>query len=225
MIDSNRMSLREQIDTYKKEMAARLAPEAVERFNARRAALAETGIAEQALKAGQTAPDFSLPDAAGQTVRLAELLAHGPVALTFYRGDWCPYCNLTLRAYQAVLPQITALGAALVAVSPQDADHSQLTISNKELTFPVLSDRGNGVARQFGLVWSIPEKDRATSAKLPDYNGDETWELPVPGTFVIAPDRTIRLAFADADWTNRLEPSAILEALAELAQEKEPSQD
>ena len=214
MTDVNRMTLREQIESYRQEMSARLAPEAAERFNARRAALVETGIAEQALKAGQTAPDFTLPDASGQMVTLSGLLAHGPVVLTFYRGDWCPYCNLTLRAYQAVLPDITALGATLVAVSPQDADHTQLTVEHKALTFPVLSDRGNAVARQFGLVWSIPEDQRATMTKLPDYNGDETWELPVPGTFVIAPDRTIRLAFADADWTHRLEPADILAALA-----------
>lgn len=220
MTDSNRTSLREQIASYQKEMAARLAPDVQERLSARRAALVETGIAEQALKAGQLAPDFSLPDAEGRLVTLSELLARGPIALTFYRGDWCPYCNLTLRAYQAVLPEINALGATLVAISPQDADHTQLTVTHKALTFPVLSDRGNVVARQFGLVWSIPEKDRATAVKLPDYNGDETWELPVPGTFVIAPDRTIRLAFADADWTHRLEPSAILESLAGLAPQR-----
>jgi peroxiredoxin len=225
MTDSNRMTLREQIDSYQQEMAARLAPEAVERFNARRAALVETGLAEQALKAGQAAPDFTLPDASGQPITLSGLLARGPVVLTFYRGDWCPYCNLTLRAYQAALPEITALGASLVAVSPQDADHTQLTVEHKALTFPVLSDRGNAVARRFGLVWSIPEEQRATSAKLPDYNGDETWELPVPGTFVIAPDRAIRLAFADADWTHRLEPAAIVESLAELARERELSHD
>ena len=139
------------------------------------------------------------------------------MVLTFYRGDWCPYCNLQLRAYQAILPLIQELGASLVAVSPQTPDNSLSTAEKKGLTFPVLSDAGNKVARQYGLVFSLSETLRTVSANLPSFNGDDSWELPIPGTFVIAHDRTVRLAFVDADWTKRLEPAAILDTLRRLA--------
>jgi peroxiredoxin len=139
------------------------------------------------------------------------------VLLTFYRGDWCPYCTLQLRAYQAILPQIRELGAGLVAISPQTPDNSLSTAEKKGLTFPVLSDAGNEVARQYGLVFSLSETLRTVSADLTSYNGDDSWELPMPGTFVIAPDGTVRLAFVDADWTRRLEPAAILDTLRRLA--------
>jgi peroxiredoxin len=144
------------------------------------------------------------------------LLKQGPVVLTFYRGDWCPYCNLQLRAYQAILPRIRELGANLVAISPQTPDNSLSTAEKKGLTFPVLSDGGNAVARRYGLVFSLSETLRTTGANLPSFNGDDSWDLPMPGTFVIAPDGTVRLAFVDADWTRRLEPAAILDALQRL---------
>jgi len=153
-------------------------------------------------------------------VRLADLLERGPVVLTFYRGAWCPYCNLTLRAYQAALPAITALGATLVAVSPQTPDNSLTTVEKKELTFPVLSDAANVVARQYGLVVSLSEDVRplytAIGSALPAYNGDQSWELPMAGTFVIARDGTARLAFVDPDYTHRLEPAEIVAALRDL---------
>ena len=115
---------------------------------------------------------------------------HGPVVVTFYRGGWCPYCNIQLRAYQAVQPQMVALGARLVAISPQLPDRSLSTAETNELTFDVLSDVGNGVARSFGLVYALPEELRealrSNNKALPGINGDESWELPVPATYVIA---------------------------------------
>ena len=173
-------------------------------------------FADKSLKVGETAPDFTLPDAYGQPVTLSALLAHGPVVLTFYRGDWCPYCNLTLRSYQAVLPEISLLHSTLVAVSPQNPDNTLLTVQHKELTYPVLSDLGNLVARQYRLVWSIPEDQRSTSANLPQYNGDDAWELPMPGTFVIGLDGIVKLAAVNADWTLRLEPQIIVATLRQL---------
>ena len=180
-------------------------------------ALVRSGIAASGLRAGVLAPDFTLPNVDGRPVTLYALLAQGPVVLTFYRGEWCPYCNLQLRAYQAGLPQIRELGARLVAVSPQTPDNSLTTAEKKGLTFPVLSDAGNAVARRYGLVFSLSQTLRAVSADLPAYNGDDSWELPMPGTFVIAPDGTVQLAFVDVDWTRRLEPAAILDALRQLA--------
>jgi peroxiredoxin len=163
------------------------------------------------------APDFTLSNVDGQPVTLSALLLHGPVVLTFYRGEWCPYCNLQLRAYQAILPQIQELGASLVAISPQTPDNSLTTADKKGLTFPVLSDLGNAVARRYGLVFSVSETLRTAGAPLPSYNGDESWELPMPGTFVIAQDGIVRLAFVSADWTKRLEPAAILDGVRALA--------
>ena len=212
-----RPSLQEQIENYQAQSASNSSPEALERGKARRAQLVRSGVADKCLKVGETAPDFTLPDAYGRAIALSALLAHGPVVLTFYRGDWCPYCNLTLRAYQAVLPEINALHATLVAVSPQNPDHTLLTAEHKELTYPVLSDLGSGVARQYRLVWSVPEEQRSTSVKLPQYNGDDSWELPITGTFVIARDGLVKLASVDADWTHRLEPQVIIETLRQLS--------
>jgi peroxiredoxin len=141
--------------------------------------------------------------------------------VTFYRGIWCPYCSLQLKAYQKVLPEILRLGASLVAVSPQSPDKSQATLLKNFLQYEVLSDLGNIVARQFGLVYQVPEWVRSTylsfGTNLPAFNGDSSWELPIPGTFVIGRGRRILLAYADSDPRNRLEPAAILEALGEVA--------
>src|SRR5258707_14299440 len=112
------LSLEAQIAAYQQELAGRLPADALERGKARRTQLVESGIADKSLRAGEAAPDFTLPDAYGNPVTLSTLLALGPVVLTFYRGDWCPYCNLALRAYQSVLPEMKALLATLVAVSP-----------------------------------------------------------------------------------------------------------
>jgi peroxiredoxin len=182
--------------------------------------LITSGAAEKALKEGVQAPDFTLPDALGNAVTLSHLLAQGSVVITFYRGEWCPYCNLELRAYQQALPQLRALGASLVAISPQMPDHSLSTGEKLELTFAVLSDVGNHVARQFGLVFSIDEAVRTAhervGANLPAFNGDDSWELPMAGTFLIDQAGILRLAFVDPDFTRRLDPSVIIARLNEL---------
>jgi peroxiredoxin len=184
-------------------------------------ALIRSGVAARSLHVGDQAPDFTLPDALGRAVALHDLLGRGPAVLTFYRGEWCPYCNLALRAYQAILPEIEALGATLLAISPQMPDTSLTTVEKKGLTFPVLSDASNSVARSYGLVFTISEAVRQSYTQvgldLAAYNGDRSGELPMPGTFVLAPDGTIRLACVDPDFTHRLEPAAILESLRALA--------
>jgi peroxiredoxin len=214
------MALQSQLDAFKAEFA-RTAP-------AGRAALYEAKIEdlrasfalERAIRTGDQAPDFTLPNPQGRPLSLGTLLEAGPAVVTFYRGGWCPYCNIQLRAYQAVLADISALGARLVAISPQLPDGSLSTAEANELTFDVLSDVGNRVARSFGLVWSLPEELRAAlrsnSKALPDINGDDTWELPVPATYVIVRDRRVALAAIDVDYRKRLEPDAILSALRSL---------
>lgn len=210
-------TLADQIAAFNEALAGQAPAEVLVTFNQEIAALVRSGITAAGLQAGALAPDFTLPNIDGRPLTLSALRAQGPVVLTFYRGAWCPYCNLHLRAYQAILPQIWELGATLVAISPQTPDASLTTAEQKGLTFPVLSDAGNAVARRYGLVFSLSEALRAVSADLPAYNGDDTWELPLPGTFVIAPDGIVQLAFVDADWTQRLEPAAILDALRDLA--------
>lgn len=186
-----------------------------------REALVRAHAGAGAVTEGDPAPDFTLPDAAGNPVQLSSLLARGPVALAFYRGEWCPYCNLALRAYQAILPEIAALGATFVAVSPQTPDHTVATAEKLSLSFPVLSDAGNAVARRYGLGFTLSEAVRPALASigvdLPRCNGDPSWELPIPGTFVIAPDGRVRLAFVDPDFTLRLEPATLLDALRAAA--------
>lgn len=214
-------TLEEQIAAFKVQMAGMAPPEVVASVNKNIDELVKSGIAEQSLKVGAHAPDFTLPDVSGQQLTLSELLQQGPVVVTFYRGEWCPYCNLQLRAYQKILPQIKALGASLVAISPQTPDNSLTTTEKKGLTFSVLSDVGNKVAREYGLVFAIAEQYRALYANLgsnvPTFNGDSSWELPVPGTFIVAQDGTITLASVDADWTHRLEPAALLDGLRALS--------
>jgi len=183
--------------------------------------LIDTGITDQTLKSGEQMPPISLPNATGQMVNVNQFLESGPVVVSFYRGGWCPYCNLELKALQDKLPEIQALGASLVTISPQTPDQSLSTAEKNALEFEVLSDVGNQVAHAFGLVFTLPESLRPLYAQfgidLPVYNGDNTFELPIPATYVIAPDGTIALAFADPDYTQRLEPIEIIAALEQLS--------
>ena len=174
-----------------------------------------------ALRAGDRAPDFALPDATGETVRLSELLAEGPVVLTFYRGAWCPYCNTQLRDYQEALGAIRAVGASLVAVSPQLPDGSVTMRDKNRLEFAVLSDVGNRVSREYGLVFQVDRRTRdqyeAVGIDLEVVNGTDAWELPVPATYVIRPDGTVASAFVEADYTQRASARQVLDALAAVS--------
>ncbi|MEM9542696.1 MAG: peroxiredoxin-like family protein [Cyanobacteria bacterium P01_E01_bin.42] len=183
--------------------------------------LAESGIVDRALKEGDTAPDFSLPNVKNQFVTLQDLLKQGAIVLSFYRGGWCPYCNMELRGLQKALPEIQALGATLVAVSPETPDNSLSTAEKNELTFEVLSDEGNKIAREFGLVFTVPEELRPVyegfGIDLPAHNGDTTFELPIPATYVIGSDGQIIHAFVNTDYTKRLDPEVIIAALKKIA--------
>jgi peroxiredoxin len=210
--------LRSQIRELERSLPP-LAPEQSQLLEKAARELALSGITGQVLKAEEVAPEFTLPNAVGRPVNLDAALASGPVVVTFYRGIWCPYCSLQLRAYQQILPEILRLGASLIAISPQSPDKSQATLLKNFLQYEVLSDLENVVARQYGLVYQVPEWVRSIylsfGTNLPAFNGDSSWELPIPGTFVIGSDRRILRAYADSDPRNRLEPAAILEALEE----------
>jgi peroxiredoxin len=220
MTQTTENNLQQQLDAQKVQAKAHLPADFAAALDAQTDLLLKAALADQSLKAGAQAPDFTLPDANGVEVTLSKLLQQGPVVLAFYRGSWCPYCNLQLRAYQQILPQIQALGATLVAISPQTPDNSLTIVEKQELAFPVLSDRGSTVIRQYGLVFQLTEELQALYKKynldLTKFNGDGPWELPMPGIFIIDRSGTIRLASVDADFTHRLEPAAILESLRAL---------
>ena len=207
---------------------ARQAPASV--LEALRAVISDIvagGAGRGAPRLGAAAPPFNLPDARGGHVSLQDLLARGPVVVTFYRGAWCPYCDLTLRAYQDLLPEIRALGANLVAISPQTPDASLTTAEKKALAFAVLSDTANTVARQYGLVFQVPAAldaiHRGFGVDLAASNGDTSNELPVPGTFIIGRDGRIAFAFVDGDYRVRLEPRELIRQLAAVARDSPPA--
>ncbi len=183
--------------------------------------LITSGLKDSALKEGDRVTDFILPDAHGAPVRLQSMLESGPVVISFYRGSWCPYCNIELRGLERALPEIKALGASLVAISPQLPDNSLSTEEKNNLTFAVLSDVGNVIARRFGIVFKLPDDlldtYEAFNHGLADMNGEEgATELPIPATYVLDRSGVIRLAFIEEDYTKRLDPQTILEALRDL---------
>lgn len=184
------------------------------------AALAASSLVSQALGAGAFAPDFTLPDADGTPVTLSRALRDGPVIVSFYRGGWCPYCNLELRAYQARAAGMRAAGVRLIAISPQTPDETASTVKDNALGFDVVSDIGSNVARAFGVAFDLADELRPLYARLghalPDRNG-EGWILPVPATFVIAPSGEIVLAFIDTDYRRRLDPDDAIAAATAVA--------
>ena len=179
-----------------------------------------SNIAENAIVAGDIAPDFTLPNITGDPVTLYRALNSGPVVLSFYRGGWCPFCNLELQALQAQLSEFRALGANLIGISPETPDNSLSAIDKHQLEFEVLSDIGNKTASKYGLLFTVYEEMRPLYLKwrldVPASNGDDSWELPVPATYVIDTASVVRAAHVDKDYTRRMEPAQILATLREL---------
>jgi peroxiredoxin len=187
-----------------------------QRFAEHQARLAAMSF-PHALAAGDRAVDFELPNAQGRRIRLTDQLERGPVVLTFYRGAWCPFCNLQLRGLQQALPEIEALGASLLAVSPQLPDGSRAIVDTNGLTFEVLSDLDSAVASAYGITFTLPAIDQALLLEVGNdirqVNGDKRWVLPAPATFAIAADATIQHARVDPDYTSRITADEILSAL------------
>ncbi len=166
---------------------------------------------------GAAAPTFVLPNQHGRPVRLAEYLAHGPVVLLFIRGGWCPFCTLTLRAYQDALPDIQAAGAELLGIGPQPFDSCCTFAERDLLAFPILSDAGNAVAEQFGVVHEIPPTLRKLYVRLghdlPRLNKTDDWRVPLPATFIIGPDGRVVKSHVATNAHSRLEPAEVVRAL------------
>jgi peroxiredoxin len=212
------MSLQTELAQFRSAWEARVGEQIARLIGGDIEDLRASGILDQTARAGEAFPEAPhLRDAMDRPFDLAALIAEKPVVLTFYRGGWCPYCNLELRAYQARLAEIEAMGAALVAVSPERPDHSLSTAEKNDLRFAVLSDIGGELASALGIRFTLSEAVRPFYEKaghaLPDRNGDGSWALPMPASFVIARGGRIALAAIEPDYRKRLEPRAALEAL------------
>ncbi|MGD0197183.1 MAG: peroxiredoxin-like family protein [Solirubrobacteraceae bacterium] len=211
-------TIQEQSDALKAASAGRLPAEVLEIFTRDQAAWRTKGHPADAVAVGDVLSDFTLPDATGQDVSLSQLVAAGPAILVFYRGGWCPYCNLALHQYQSELvPQLPSYGATLAAISPQKPDESLSTAEKHDLQFPVLSDSGAHVARALGIAFEpaedVLEAQRALGLDIRDGNVDGSPELPMPTVIVVDSDRTVRFVDVQADYTSRTEVSEILAAL------------
>jgi len=211
-------SYQEGLKELNQHLSSVLPESALETFGADAKALQEEYTSVLKIKEGDKAPDFTLSNAINESVNLYEVLKKNRVVLTFYRGSWCPYCNLALNQYQAILSDIKDAGGMLIAISPQTPDESLNMKEKNELQFEVLSDNGNIIAKQFTTTHPNPEKSKVTMTELGyDYDSfysDEDSELPVPATFIIEQDGMVSFAKSeDADYRNRVEPSEILDVL------------
>jgi peroxiredoxin len=212
------MSLKDKLDALRaKGRQDESIREAAEIF-LRQLTKAET--AAQALKPGDAMPAFVLPSADGRLVVSDELLAHGPLVVSFFRGDWCPFCRVMLETYEAALPAITDAGGRLVTITPDTSHPLAATRTKHGLHFDVLSDADSAVALQFGVVFRAPEAYRALlqsrGIDLADRHGNPGWFIPIPATFVVDRGGIVRYAFTDIDFTYRAEPDAIIAALRAL---------
>jgi len=216
------MSLQSRLDAFKVDFEAGKPPynvsrPVIEAMHRATAELIASGAADRALKAGDRAPSFALKDPEGTLVQSAELLRQGPLIVSFYRGVWCPYCNMELQALEALRPEFERLGARLVAISPQTPANSRKSVRQNGLSFPILSDAGGEVGAAFGLRFTLPdyliEVYKGLKNDLPAFNDDPGWTLPMPARYVIGQDGTILYAEVNPDYTRRPEAEDMLPVL------------
>jgi peroxiredoxin len=213
-------ALKDDIDAYNTAKQKKVRAETLATMAAATDELKRSGIEARALKTGDTMPDFELPNQHGERRRLSDYLAQSLVVLNIYRGGWCPYCNMEMKALCTVLPDIESRGARLVGMAPESPDKALSTAERNGIGIDILSDAGNRVGERLGLVFELPQALRPIYEKLgidlPAYNGDASFKLPVPATYIIGQDGTILYDFVDADYTVRLDPSEIVARLATL---------
>jgi peroxiredoxin len=217
VLDTDLRPLRE-LFAERKGLIAKYVPPEAQAVHARAVAeLREKRLARNILAVGAQAPAFELNDLNGKLTSSAALLSKGRLVICFFRGRWCPFCVGQLEAMNLILPQIEQAGASLLAISPQTIQQSFFMGDQHKLSFPLLSDAGNEVARHFGVVYRVPDEQEAIYRRafinLPFANGDDSWELPIPASFILNRDGTVLYAAASEDYTERAEPSDILHAL------------
>ncbi|MBD1554445.1 peroxiredoxin-like family protein [Pseudomonas typographi] len=220
------MALQDTLDAFKADFRAGkppyYAPPSIHPIMERATAqLIASGQAGRAVKAGEAAPAFNLTDQEGNAVSSAALLAKGPLVLTFYRGVWCPYCNIELQAINEALPQIQGYGANVVAISPQTPVNSRKSVRTNQLKFPVLSDPRGQTSAAFGLRFALPdylvELYKNLKNDLPAFNDDPSWTLPMPARYVIGQDGTVLYSEVNPDYTRRPDPSVMFPVLEKAA--------
>ena len=215
-MDPNKESLKSKLDAKKEASKLKTDPTTAKVFKEGIESVTESGVLENALKVGDVAPNFKLTNALGETVDLYEYLKKGKVVLTWYRGGWCPYCNITLQQLQQELPNFKTNGAQLIALTPELPDKSLSTSEKHDLKFEVLSDVGNKVAKEYGIVFKLTNEVAEIYNRffsIVDFNGDASNELPLAATYIIDQEGKIIYAFLDADYRNRAEPSELTEVL------------
>jgi len=213
----NPKTLRERLQRIKNSSASHMPPAALSALESATEELRKSQLTAHALQVGAKLPKIELTNVHHKKVSIQKLLKSGPVILTFYRGGWCPFCNTQLRAYEQSLDQFRAAGAELVAVSPEKPENAVDTVSKDKLTFEVLHDANNRVAKSLGLVFGVPPELKKIylgfGLDLEKSQGNPEWKLPIPATYVINRDGKVIYAFLDVDFRNRAEPSDILDAL------------
>jgi peroxiredoxin len=220
--------LADRLQQATREWRSRLTPELADTLEALVKHLEVSEITAASLTAHDRIPDFELPNTEGQIVSSRELLARGALVLSYFRGEWCPYCVLELRALEEALPQIEELGATLVAITPDTGAALAKAKYENKLSYQVLSDADNGLALEFGLVFRLPEAVQKPFLEmgidLPRRHGNDAWFLPIPATYVVDQGGIIRHAELDPDYTRRMEPNAIIALLQDIAKESGSSE-
>jgi peroxiredoxin len=216
------VTIREQSDQMQAAAAEHLPPEVIEVFNRNIQNLLDEGVPADVVAVGDTLAPFTLDDAMGSSVSLDELTENGPAVLVFYRGGWCPYCNLALRTYQReLIPELSKFGARLVAISPQSPDQSLSTVEKAELDFTVLSDPSNRVAKSVGIVFQqaadVLEAQKNLGLDLAAVNAEGSTQLPRPTVLIVDQNRVVRFVDVQPDYTARTEVADIIAGLTELS--------
>ena len=212
------MELQQSLDRLKERIEGGMPSEFVDIMHQATRDLEASGIGDDILKVGDKAPSFKLPNQKGELISSEEILAKGPLVITFYRGVWCPYCNTDLAYLKKYKEELDAKGATLFSISPQTPENNQQIVDGQKLNYDLLSDKGNTVAESFGLRWEMVDPLKSLYAnkfriRLPDYNGDDSWTLPVPARFIIGQDGVIKYAEYSIDYTKRPNPDVLIDAL------------
>jgi len=214
------MGLQKRLDTLKQEFTENVPDDALEIMNQETEKLLASDIIAKAIKVGEELPNGTLVTMSGGTVKIDSLINDKPLVISFYRGGWCPYCNLELKALENVSKEIRALGANIIAMTPESIEHIRETKNNNGVSFEVYSDEGSHFAKALGLVFTLPKSLQdiylTFDIDVEKHNGESKFELPIPTTLIVKPNREIVYIFADGDYTKRSEPTKLLEILRNL---------